>query len=103
MTTLMVVDGQGRDETRSQVIARRIRGELAQIGLSMSKAAERVGMSQQKFSRRMTGNVKFDVEELDDLCRRLGISFEYITSGIRALPGGPGGETGQPSDLPVAA
>lgn len=96
MTTLMIVDGQRGDETRSQVIARRLRGELAQMGLSITRAAQMCGYKQQWFSRRMTGTVAFDVEDLDAICIRLGLSFDYILTGIRALPGGPGAASDQP-------
>ncbi|QPG69125.1 helix-turn-helix domain-containing protein [Mycolicibacterium mucogenicum] len=94
MTTLMIVDGRRGEESRSEGIARRIKGEIAQNGLSMVRAAGLVGMTQAKFSRRMTGNVDFGIAELDDICQKLGISFEYITSGIRAIPNGDGPDGG---------
>jgi hypothetical protein len=90
MTTLMIVDSPRNGESRSQVIARRIRGELGQLDLSMMKAAALCGFKQQWFSRRMTGHVDFTVNELDVICTCLGLSFEYILTGIRALPTGPG-------------
>jgi transcriptional regulator with XRE-family HTH domain len=85
MTTLTVVDGQ-RNETRPEAIARRLRGELGQLNLSVSEVARRTGMSQPALSRRMTGQLPFDVAELDLICDTLGISFDYITTGIREVP-----------------
>lgn len=84
MTTLTVVDDRP-DETRAEAIARRLRGELGQLNLSVSEVARRTGLSQPALSRRMTGQLPFDVEELDLICQTLGISFDYIASGIRAI------------------
>jgi len=84
MTILTVVDGR-YDETRPEAIARRLRGELGQLNLSVSEVARRTGMSQPALSRRMTGQMPFDVAELDLICDNLGISFDYITTGIREV------------------
>lgn len=88
MTTLTVVDYHP-DETRSEAVARRLRGELAQLHISASEAARRLGFTQAFLSRRLTGRVPFHVDELELICTTLGLSFVYITSGIRALPDGP--------------
>jgi transcriptional regulator with XRE-family HTH domain len=85
MTTLMVVDGRA-DETRTEAIARRLRGELGQLNLSISEVARRTGLSQPALSRRMTGQIAFDIEELDLICTTLGISFDYVTTGARVIP-----------------
>ena len=42
-------------------------------------------------SRRMTGKTPFDVNDLDIICESLGISFGFVTTGIRALPNGDDG------------
>lgn len=95
MTTLVVIDGN-RDETRSQAAARRLREELAGRRISMSEVARRLGTTQQKLSRRMTGLKSWDLDELDDVCRAAGLSFTYVTTGIRELPApnGPDGNGG---------
>lgn len=85
MTTLMVVDGN-RGESRSAAVARRLREELAGRRLSVSEIARRLGTTQQKLSRRMTGMTPWDVDELDDVCAAAGISFDYVTTGIREIP-----------------
>lgn len=64
MTTLMIVDGD-RDESRSQAVARRLRGELAERRISVSEVARRINMTQGALSRRMTGNVEFGVDLID--------------------------------------
>lgn len=37
-------------------------------------------------SRRLRGAHPFDIAELDHVCQTLGIDFDYVTTGIRALP-----------------
>lgn len=61
--------------------------------ISGSEVARRIGMTQPALSRRMTGDVPFDLDLLGRICDATGISFAYVTSGIRETPGpeGPGG------------
>ncbi|SIK17187.1 Uncharacterised protein [Mycobacteroides abscessus subsp. abscessus] len=95
MTTLMLVDGQ-RGEGRANAIIRRLRMEFARLGLSDSEAARRAGLSQDRMSRRMTGKTPFDVNDLDVICESLNISFGYVMTGARPIPGndGPDGDGG---------
>lgn len=90
MTTLIRIDGGG-GERKSLAVARRLKGALAERGISMSEIARRIGVTQQKLSRRMTGLNSFDIDELDRICAVAGLSFDYIATGIRELPG-PGGD-----------
>lgn len=94
MATLMLVDGN-RGESISKAIARRIREELARVDLSVSEVARRLGTTQQRLSRRMTGSTEWEITDLDEFCRRAGISFVYVTTGIREIvshnPGPDGG------------
>lgn len=98
MTTLMVVDGD-RGESRSEAVARRLRGELAERRVSISEAARRVGMTQGALSRRMTGHVEFGVDLIDQLCLATGASYTYVTTGIRETPAGPDGPDGGNGDV----
>jgi transcriptional regulator with XRE-family HTH domain len=84
MSTLMVVDGN-RGERRSKAVVRRLREELAGQQISVAEVARRLGTTQQKLSRRMTGQLPWDVEEVDEVCRAAGISFDYVMTGIRAV------------------
>lgn len=93
MTTLMVVDGN-RGESRSVAVARRLREELAGRRLSVSEVARRIGTTQQKLSRRMTGLTSWDVDELDEVCQAAGVSFAYVTTGIREIPNPSGPDDG---------
>ena len=101
MTTLMVVDGN-RGETRSGAIARRLREELAGRRISISEVARRIGTTQQKLSRRMTGLTAWDVNELDEVCEAAGVSFDYVTTGIREVPTPRGPDGGSTGSAPTA-
>lgn len=84
MTTaanLRLVDSATPGEPRRKAVARRFRAELAQLGISGVEAAALCGKTQPWLSRRMNGAVAFDVDDLDMVCERLGIFYEYVASG----------------------
>lgn len=90
MTTLIMMD----EDYSPAGIKRRIKEEFARHGIdSETEAAERYGRPQQWVSRRMTGETKWSVGELEDFCRVLGLSYIYVATGIRPIPpsGPPGG------------
>ncbi|MBV0916086.1 MULTISPECIES: helix-turn-helix domain-containing protein [Mycobacteroides] len=89
MTTLMLVD---RDEgsTKSEAVTLRLRQELARKGLSVSAVARKLGTTQARLSRRMTGETPWDVNELDEFCTQADISFIYVATGIKPVPDAPG-------------
>jgi hypothetical protein len=89
MSTLTVVDTDDSGETKSQAVTRRIREELGRVGLSVSAVARLLGEPQPKLSRRMTGDVPWDVNTLGEFCTAAGISYDYVTTGIRELPDPP--------------
>ena len=91
--TVAVVD-QRPGESRNKAIARRLAGEFGQLGLSKSEVARRIGMTQAALSRRMNDDVEFGVDEVELICKTIGVSFEYITTGARRIP-----DTGR--DLPL--
>lgn len=90
----MVVDGHRPREDRTHAVARRLRSELAAKQLTGTAVARALGKTQPWISRRLNATVAFSVDELDLLCETLGISFNYVTAGIRALPGRPDGDDG---------
>ena len=57
-------------------VAMNVRLRLAQAGWSASKAARAIGMSQTAMSRRTTGDLPFDVDELGLLADALGIEID---------------------------
>ena len=91
MSTLVVIDG-GRGESRSEAIVRRLKGALAERGVSVAEVARRLGVTQQKLSRRMTGLNPFDIDELDAICRVARIDFDYVVTGIRDIDPDDGGD-----------
>ncbi|NOS27754.1 helix-turn-helix domain-containing protein [Mycobacteroides abscessus] len=100
MTTLMAVDGD-RGESRAAAVARRIREECAGRRIKYSELARAVGISPQAMSSRISGKVAWAVDELDRACAGTGISYIYVTAGIRPVPdGGPGGSSPRPG-LPL--
>src|SRR6476646_2980730 len=91
MTTFIVVD-EDDGQPRSEVVARGIRERRGGKRLSVSEVARRLCVTQQKLSRRMAGEVPFDIDELDAICQVADISFTYVTTGIKPQPmGGPDG------------
>ncbi len=57
-----------------QEIVDGVRAELARQKVSQREAAQKLGMSKQAFSMRMTGERPFRAEELAQLAESLGIS-----------------------------
>ncbi len=94
MTTLMLIDGMGQGETRSQAVVRRLREELARHRTSVSAVCRVLGEVQQKYSRKMTGQTPWDVDSLDRFCRAFGGDFNYVTTGVREIPTPPPGGGG---------
>lgn len=86
MTTLIVIDGHHTGETRSKAVARRLRSELAARSINGSEAARRCRRSQPWMSRRINGTTAFTVDELDHVCAVLGMSYNYIATGIKEVP-----------------
>src|SRR5262245_56614534 len=85
MALLMLVD-RSRGETPSQAVRRRFRQELAGRQISVSEVARRMGVPQQKLSRRMTGETPLDIDDIDAICRAAGLSYHYIVAGVPAVP-----------------
>jgi hypothetical protein len=100
MTTLMVIDGMGQGETRSQAVVRRLREELARHHTSVAAVARALGEVQQKYSRKMTNQTPWDVDSLDRFCGAFGGDFNYVTTGVREIPTPPPGGGGERLLLP---
>ncbi len=65
------------------------------MGLSVNRAAKELGVSQPWLSRRTLGGVRWKVEEVDDICDKLGLDANYTLTGYRSLP--DGGAAGAPT------
>jgi len=59
-------------------IARRIRAELAERGLTQTDLAARLGWQQQKLNRRLTGAVAIDAAELEQVAAALGVPVSQL-------------------------
>lgn len=93
MTTLIVIDGHKPGGRRSEEVAARFRSELGRLNISASEAARRCRKTQAWMARRTSGKTPFDVDDLDMVCDTLGISYDFVATGIRAVgPPGGGGE-----------
>lgn len=51
----------------------------------------------------MTGSVEFGVDLLDQICEVTGVSFMYVTTGMKEAPAGPDGPDGGLSGAPSRA
>ena len=96
-TTLIAIDGHRPGGRRSTEVARRFRSELGALDISASEAARRCGRTQAWMARRTSGKTAFDVDDLDMVCDKLGISYDYVATGIRAIPGPPGHTVDEPT------
>lgn len=56
-------------------MAAEVRAEMARQRVSQSELAERLGRNQPWVSVRLTGQVPFVVDDLNDVCRALGVSI----------------------------
>ena len=56
-----------------EAVAAEIRAELARRRLSARRAAARLGWTQAYLSRRLNGDVPFDVEDIEALAELLGV------------------------------
>lgn len=57
-------------------VAGNVRAELARGGVSQSVLARKLQRTQQYVSRRLVGNVPFNVDELDQIAQVLGIPVD---------------------------
>lgn len=92
--------GQG-PETLSQRVARRLRARMAELQLRGTEVAAAIGMTQGSFSRRYTGSAAWELDELEMLEAKVGISLAFllgwddpasaqpITGAIPQVPGPP--------------
>ncbi|WP_415131755.1 helix-turn-helix domain-containing protein [Microbacterium sp.] len=78
-------------ETTVGYVAGEIRAHAARVGLSGRQLAARMGRSQPWMSRRLTGEVPFDVQDLDDVAAVLGINPRVLFPGNDEDPRQGGG------------
>lgn len=65
-------------------VAAEVRAEMARQRVSQTALADRLDVSQAYVSRRLTGDVPFDVEELREVAFILGVRVEQFITGTPA-------------------
>ncbi len=58
--------------------ANKLRGKMAEIGLTQAQLAHRIGVSTNTLSRKMNGRIKFTVDEAVSICTVLGIPGSVV-------------------------
>ncbi|WP_131832862.1 helix-turn-helix domain-containing protein, partial [Mycobacteroides abscessus] len=81
MSTLMVVD----HDRGAAAVARRVREECARLQIKYYELARAIGKSPQAISYRINGKVPWDVEELHLASEATGMSYDYITAGLKTI------------------
>lgn len=83
------------------VVAAKIRGRIAELGYRQADLAGVLGVSQQSVSKRLTGKVPFDVNELATVADWLGVSVMQLLGDAGSTPpnGGPGKIAGTVGDM----
>lgn len=97
-TSLELVDGT-LGETPNEATSRRIRQELAgkKRPVAQVALAAKAGMKQQALSRRLLGDVPWDLNEIYAVCDAAEIDVLYVLTGRREAPRpSPGGGSSAP-------
>ena len=75
--------------TPSELAAAWLRMHLAGVKISKAAAAQRVGMPQQTFSRKVNGVTPFTIDELVHVADKLNIEICDWVDGVDKLRGNP--------------
>ena len=78
-TTFMSAAGPG--ETLTQAVARRLRGQLAELRISQHELAEITGWGRMYVGRRISGETPMDTADLEQIEDLVGISARYLVTG----------------------
>ena len=62
----------------SETVGARVRGRLAEAGITQRAAAVELGLSQPALHRRLSGAIPFDVAELAALGKLLGVPAAHL-------------------------
>lgn len=79
MTTINVTSTT--DETLTQAIARRLRGQLGELGISKSQFERLLGWGRGTAPKRLKGEMSFTTEQLEHIELVLGIRVRYLITG----------------------
>ena len=67
-----------QSETPSQRVATLVKTKLRALGISQDVVADRLKVSQQAVSRRITGEVEFSLSELNEIAEILGTTSSAL-------------------------
>jgi len=84
----------GGEETLQAAVARRLRGLIAEIRMSKTEFAERVGWDRGYLYRRLSGETPIDMADLDAIEHTVRFRADYLVGGHEpkmAPPPTPGG------------
>lgn len=62
----------------ASTVAANVRAEVARRGLRHADLADALGISRPAMSRRLTGDMTFDVDELQTVARFLGVPVAHL-------------------------
>lgn len=68
-------------DTPGQRVGRNVRAEMARNDLTQADIAARLRLTQPAVSRRLTGDVPFNVDELSIVSRAVGVPLSRLVAG----------------------
>lgn len=71
--------------TPSQRVAANVRAEIARLNRSGTSVAKNLGRSQAWMSRRLAGQVPFDISELVEVANELDVTLADLIDGAEAV------------------
>ena len=84
MTTQLEIVSIGTGESRSEAVARRLRGQIAEQRLTVLAVAKATGIARSTLTRKLDGDSApkpFDIDELDRLATFLNLRMAWLTDG----------------------
>ena len=63
-----------------------VRAEMARRGITQTQLAEQIGRSQPQLSKRLTGAIPFDINELTAVADALSVPIEKLTTTTAVTP-----------------
>lgn len=61
-----------------------VRAEMARQGITQTRLAEQIGRSQSQLSKRLSGVIPFDIDELAAVAGSLGVPLDRLTVSVPA-------------------
>lgn len=93
MTELRAIAGDAHEETLTERVARRLRGQLAERRIKKTDVIERTGWGKTTVYRKLKGETPLDTDQMETLWRLFDISPTFLMTGRSDQPG-PGGDGG---------